>query len=210
MEHLGTAFIIVLIFSLLVFESNSFFYGLKMGRSLNKKPHAVMVPFPAQGHINPMMQIAKKLAVEEGFAVTFVNTEYHHQRIVTANNNNQKSGLVGEAQAIGIRLVSISDGLDPHESRNHFTKLANSLEATSGPLLCRLIEEMQEKGDEVTCLIVDTGSSYWAFEATKHLDISRGVFWTALTATYSTFYHAATLISSGIITSKGIPKEHRM
>ncbi|GLJ48520.1 hypothetical protein SUGI_1023770 [Cryptomeria japonica] len=181
-----------------------------MDRTLNKKPIAVMVPFPAQGHINPMFQLAKKLAVDEGFAIMFVNTDYQHQRMVAANNN-QKSGLVREAKEIGIRLLSISDGLDPHESRNQFTKMVSSMENTCRPLLRKLIDEIQEEERVVvTCLIVDLLLVYWVLEATKHLDVSRGVFWAGLTATYSTFYHAPTLISSGIITSKGIPREHRM
>ncbi|XP_057846000.1 UDP-glycosyltransferase 85A5-like [Cryptomeria japonica] len=181
-----------------------------MGRTLNKKPLAVMVPFPAQGHINPMFQLAKKLAVEEGFAVMFVNTDYQHERMVGANNNKESS-LVREAQEIGIRLLSISDGLGPHESRNQFSKMVRSMEATCGPLLCKLVDEIQEEeGLAVTCLIVDLISAYWVLEATQHLDISRAVFWTGLTASYSTFYHAPTLISSGIITSEGTPTDHRM
>ncbi|GLJ48513.1 hypothetical protein SUGI_1023700 [Cryptomeria japonica] len=180
-----------------------------MGHSLNKKPIAVMVCFPAQGHINPMFQLAKKLAVEEGFSIVFVNTDYQHQRMVAANSH-QKSNLVTEAKEIGIRLLSISDGLDLHESRNQFSKMTSSMESTCGPLLCKLIDEIQEEGLDVTCLIVDFISASWVLEATKHLDVSRGIFWAALNATYSTFYHAPSLISSGIITSNGVLTEHRM
>ncbi|TKY50023.1 7-deoxyloganetin glucosyltransferase [Spatholobus suberectus] len=45
------------------------------------KPHAVCVPFPAQGHINPFMQLAKLLRCM-GFHITFVNTEFNHNRLV--------------------------------------------------------------------------------------------------------------------------------
>uniref|UniRef100_A0A0D6QYF3 Glycosyltransferase n=1 Tax=Araucaria cunninghamii TaxID=56994 RepID=A0A0D6QYF3_ARACU len=180
-----------------------------MGSNVNS-PHAVMVPFPAQGHVNPMMQLARKLAVEEGFIITFVNTDHHHQRIIEANSN-EKSGLLAEAKAVGIRLVSISDGLDPSESRNQFAKLTNSLETISGPLLCKLIEEMEEmEQDRVTCLISDLSVTDWVFKATKHLNLSRGIFWSALNATYATFYRAQSLVSAGIIPSNGIFKEHKM
>ncbi|KAK3423555.1 hypothetical protein EUGRSUZ_F00342 [Eucalyptus grandis] len=42
-----------------------------------QKPHAVCIPYPTQGHINPMLNLAKLLH-HRGFHVTFVNTEYNH------------------------------------------------------------------------------------------------------------------------------------
>jgi len=47
----------------------------------NKKPHAVLIPYPVQGHINPLFKLAKLLHVR-GFHVTFVNTEYNHKRLL--------------------------------------------------------------------------------------------------------------------------------
>ncbi|KAL5556086.1 hypothetical protein UlMin_038322 [Ulmus minor] len=52
-----------------------------MGSSGATKPHAVCVPFPAQGHVNPMMQLAKLLH-SKGFHITFVNTEFNHKRLI--------------------------------------------------------------------------------------------------------------------------------
>ncbi|XP_040945587.1 linamarin synthase 2-like [Gossypium hirsutum] len=45
------------------------------------KSHAVCLPFPAQGHVNPMMQLAKLLH-SRGFHITFVNTEFNHRRLI--------------------------------------------------------------------------------------------------------------------------------
>ncbi|CAM8906951.1 unnamed protein product [Rhodiola kirilowii] len=53
---------------------------------LNKqKPHAVCIPYPAQGHINPMLMMAKLLH-HEGFHITFVNNIYNHNRLLKSNN----------------------------------------------------------------------------------------------------------------------------
>jgi hypothetical protein len=46
-------------------------------REMADKPHAVCAPFPDQGHINPMLKLAKILLFN-GFHITFVNTEYNH------------------------------------------------------------------------------------------------------------------------------------
>ncbi|KAE8656274.1 7-deoxyloganetin glucosyltransferase [Hibiscus syriacus] len=45
------------------------------------KPHAVCVPYPAQGHINPMLMLAKVLH-SRGFYITFANTEFNHKRLL--------------------------------------------------------------------------------------------------------------------------------
>ncbi|KAI3947791.1 hypothetical protein MKX01_034456 [Papaver californicum] len=44
------------------------------------KRHAVFISFPAQGHVSPMMILAKLLH-HRGFHITFVNTEFNHQRL---------------------------------------------------------------------------------------------------------------------------------
>ncbi|RWR87791.1 UDP-glycosyltransferase 85K12 [Cinnamomum micranthum f. kanehirae] len=43
-----------------------------------KKPHVVCIPAPAQGHINPVMQLAK-LLYSRGFFITFVSTDFTHR-----------------------------------------------------------------------------------------------------------------------------------
>ncbi|XP_050210273.1 7-deoxyloganetin glucosyltransferase-like [Mercurialis annua] len=56
------------------------------------KPHVVCVPFPLQGHINPMLKLAKLLH-SKGFHVTFVNTEFNHNRILDSRGPNALNGL---------------------------------------------------------------------------------------------------------------------
>jgi hypothetical protein len=50
-----------------------------------RPPHAVMVPYPAQGHVTPMLQLAKLLHAR-GFDVTFVNNEFNHRRHLRARS----------------------------------------------------------------------------------------------------------------------------
>ncbi|KAI5055793.1 hypothetical protein GOP47_0029314 [Adiantum capillus-veneris] len=61
--------------------------------SAKQQPHALIFPFPAQGHINPMMQLAMRL-LDEGFFITFVNTDHNHERMFpkpTADNARLRS-----------------------------------------------------------------------------------------------------------------------
>lgn len=60
------------------------------------KPHVLVIPFPVQGHINPMLQFSKRLA-SKGLNVTLVAT-------CTISKS------LKQAQASSITLVTIPDG----------------------------------------------------------------------------------------------------
>ncbi|RDX61958.1 Gallate 1-beta-glucosyltransferase, partial [Mucuna pruriens] len=52
--------------------------------------HVLMVSYPAQGHINPLLRLAKCLAAK-GLFVTFSTTENAGKDMRTANNITDKS-----------------------------------------------------------------------------------------------------------------------
>ncbi|ERN14724.1 hypothetical protein AMTR_s00038p00230020 [Amborella trichopoda] len=81
-----------------------------MGSQVAGKPHALCVPFPAQGHINPMMQLARLLH-SKGFYIKFVNSEFNQDRITEANRHVPATGFDD------FRLESIPDGLPPSYGR---------------------------------------------------------------------------------------------
>lgn len=68
------------------------------------KIHAVCIPYPAQGHINPMLKLAKLLH-SRGFHITFVNTEYNHRRLLRARGPNSLDAVSS------FRFEAIPDGL---------------------------------------------------------------------------------------------------
>ncbi|XP_050889796.1 7-deoxyloganetin glucosyltransferase-like [Lathyrus oleraceus] len=69
-----------------------------------QKPHAVFVPFPAQGHVNPSMQLAKLFRCN-GFHITFVNTEFNHKRLIKSLGEEFVKGLPD------FQFETIPDGL---------------------------------------------------------------------------------------------------
>ena len=56
------------------------------------KPHAVCIPFPVQSHIKAMLKFSKLLH-HKGFYITFVNTEFNHQRFLKIRGPNSLDGL---------------------------------------------------------------------------------------------------------------------
>lgn len=80
--------------------------------------HALIIPMVAQGHINPMMHLALRLARDHGFVITFVVTDESSARI--------RSSLAAVAengdQELDIRLAHIVDRRKGH-SINDFAEI---------------------------------------------------------------------------------------
>ncbi|KAK4436998.1 UDP-glycosyltransferase 83A1 [Sesamum alatum] len=86
-----------------------------------KRPHVLAVPFPAQGHVGPLMKLCRLIA-NHGIKVTFVNTQHIHNRILAASLmlSDQDTDDKEEDNMV---LTSIPDGLAPDDDRNDRFKL---------------------------------------------------------------------------------------
>ncbi|VAH40434.1 unnamed protein product [Triticum turgidum subsp. durum] len=80
----------------------------------DRKPHAVCVPYPAQGHATPMMKLAKVLH-SRGFHITFVYTEHNYRRLVRSRGPGAIAGLPDFRFATipGVHLLLHNDHLPP-------------------------------------------------------------------------------------------------
>lgn len=95
-----------------------------MSSQTNSKPHAVCIPFPAQGHIKPMLKLAKILH-HKGFHITVVNTEYNHRRLIKSQGPESVNGLHD------LQLKTIPDGLPFTEDIDATQEAAAICESTS-------------------------------------------------------------------------------
>ncbi|XP_022023803.1 UDP-glycosyltransferase 83A1 [Helianthus annuus] len=160
-------------------------------------PHVVVIPYPAQGHVIPILELAQRL-VQQGVRVTFVNTDFNHER-VTSNWLDKDS--FGDL----MQMVSISDGLEPWDDRSDIYKLTLSIMQTMPHKLEELIETInKEDSSKVTCVIADDCMG-WAIRVAKKMGIRRAAFWPASVATLASFLSFPKLIDDGIINEKGTP-----
>ncbi|MED6194944.1 hypothetical protein PIB30_033357 [Stylosanthes scabra] len=99
-----------------------------------EKPHAVCIPYPSQGHITPMLKLAKLLH-HKGFHITFVNTEYNHKRLLKSRGSDSLRGLPS------FRFETIPHGLpDDHaDVTQNVPSLCDSTRKTCSPHFKNLI-----------------------------------------------------------------------
>ncbi|KZV26176.1 hypothetical protein F511_06343 [Dorcoceras hygrometricum] len=167
------------------------------------RPHAIVIPLPFQGHINPLVDLAINLA-SRGFTITFVNTHFVHHLLSKTHSdaNDHHTDMFSEARQSGldIRYATVSDGfpLDYDRDRNvfefweylleqfifHVDELVGNLVKSCDLLAYRLL------------LITDTFNSWHAKIAKKYnmVDVS---FWTEPALVFALEYHLELLRKNG-------------
>ncbi|TKV91274.1 hypothetical protein SEVIR_9G084700v4 [Setaria viridis] len=164
-------------------------------------PHVLALPFPAQGHIIPLMQLSHRL-VEHGIEVTFVNTEANHTLVLDAMAANG----AGCPSLDGIRLVGVPDGLAEGDDRKDLGKLVDALSQHMPCYLEELVGRIEASGGtKISWLVADEGMG-WAFEVAKKLGIRAACFWTGSAAFLASMLRIPQLIQDGVIDEKGWPK----
>ncbi|XP_057845976.1 anthocyanidin 3-O-glucosyltransferase 7 [Cryptomeria japonica] len=175
----------------------------------SKMPHALLIPIPAQGHINPMMHLAWKL-ISDGFLITFLNTEASHERMIKAKKNKDM-----HHNSERIRMISVPGGLPTEvvraENQDHgASAFFADVENTLGPsVIDKLIREINEKDEDqkVTCIIADVWTCFGLHTVAELHHISLAALHTSLVSTFAIRFFCPKLVSLGLLPSDGIPKE---
>ncbi|KAM3262877.1 hypothetical protein ACQJBY_053175 [Aegilops geniculata] len=157
-----------------------------------KKPHAVIVPLPTQGHVTPMLKLAKLLHCK-GFHITFVNTEYNHRRLVRSRGPAAVEGLPD------FRFATIPDGLPPSDAdaTQDIPSVCYSTMTTCLPPLKRLLGELNRGGPPVTCVVADNVMSF-SVDAAAEIGVPCVLFWTASACGYMGYRNFRFLMQEGI------------
>nr|GMD56256.1 UDP-glycosyltransferase 83A1-like [Ipomoea batatas]GME11392.1 UDP-glycosyltransferase 83A1-like [Ipomoea batatas] len=157
-----------------------------------RKPHILAIPYPAQGHVIPTMELCLCL-VKHGCKVTFVNTEFNHNRIIKS---------MSEADNV-MNLVSVPDGLGVEEDRNDTKKLAEAVFKVVPGKVEALIRKINESDENrVSCVIADENLG-WALDLAKKLGLQRVAFWTASAASLAMMFNVPKLVDDGIVGNNG-------
>jgi len=173
----------------------------KMGNLENKKPHAVLIPTPFQGHINPLFKLAKLLHLR-GFHITFVNTEYNHKRLLKSRGPNALDGIPG------FNFETIPDGLTPIEGDGDVSQdipsLAQSIRKNFLKPFCELLTRLNHSANvpPVTCLVSDYFMSF-AIQASKEFAIPNVILFPASASFLLSLHHLRSFVEKGLTPLKG-------
>ncbi|KAF5746671.1 flavonol 3-O-glucosyltransferase [Tripterygium wilfordii] len=173
-----------------------------MGSIVGDKPHVVCIPFPAQGHVNPFMQLAKLLH-SKGFYITFVNTEFNQNRLIRSKGSDAVKDMPR------FRFETIPDGVPPSDpnATQSVTELLYYTKKHSVVPLRDLILRLNsttshEKGvPPVSCIISD-GIMCFAIKVARELGLPVTQFWTASTCGFLAYLQFVELVKRDIFPLK--------
>ncbi|XP_008779905.2 7-deoxyloganetin glucosyltransferase-like [Phoenix dactylifera] len=170
-----------------------------MGSMVPERPHAVLIPFPAQGHVTPMLKLAKLLH-SRGFYITFVNTHFNQNRLL-------RSGAISSLDSLSeFRFQSIPDGLPPtdKDATQDIPSLCDSIPKNCIPPFRDLITELNDPSSPtpaVSCIVSD-GAMSFTLDVAKELRIPEVLFWTPSACGVMGYLHYQHLIERGIFPLK--------
>ncbi|KAL5582178.1 hypothetical protein UlMin_014620 [Ulmus minor] len=168
--------------------------------------HVLVLPFPAQGHVKPLMIFSQKLS-QNGFKITFVNTDFNHKRVLDAMSGDDQTGSKNN-----IDLVSIPDGLGPEEDRNEFGALCKALLETMPGKIEKLIRNINDddKENKISCVVADAHMG-WVMEGVAKMGIRGAVVWPGSAASFAFIFNTPKMVYDGIVGSiDGIPTKKQM
>lgn len=142
-------------------------------------PHCLVLAFPAQGHVSPLLQFSKRVH-EKGVRVTFVSTFFICKTLATFNGHDFPN----------ITLHTISDGYDEGgmDSAETLEAYLNSFRRVGSRTLSQLITKLAELGSPVDCVVYDSVLP-WALDVAKGLGLNGASFFTQPCAVCSIYFH---------------------
>ncbi|XP_042517056.1 7-deoxyloganetin glucosyltransferase-like [Macadamia integrifolia] len=164
-----------------------------------KKPHAVCIPVPAQGHLSAMLKVAKLLH-HRGFHITFVNTEYNHRRLLKSRGPDSLKGLPD------FHFHTIPDGL-PHSDNIDTTQDVPSLcDSTRKTCLVPFRNLLSQLNADVNIPpvtgIVSDGCMSFTLQAAEELGVPQVMFWTHSACGFFAYLNYHFLMEKGFIPLK--------
>ncbi|MCD7472182.1 hypothetical protein HAX54_013190 [Datura stramonium] len=144
------------------------------------QPHVLLVTFPAQGHINPSLQFAKRL-IKLGIEVTFATSVFAQRRMAKTAVSTPLEGL---------NLAAFSDGYDDgfkpdvDDPKHYMTEIRSRGSQT----LRDIIQKSSDEGRPVTSLVY-TLLLPWVAEVARELHIPSALLWIQPATVLDIYYY---------------------
>ncbi|KAJ6836752.1 7-deoxyloganetin glucosyltransferase-like [Iris pallida] len=143
------------------------------------KGHAVCLPFPAQGHINAMLKVAKLLH-SKGLHITFLHSQSNHDRLFFAGHHHQPTSFRFEPVPADITL----DHPLIHGPLRQPTR--------------SLLERLMSATPPPTCIVADVFMSF-SLELAAELGLPHAFLCPVSACGFMGFLHYKDLMDRGIV-----------
>ncbi|KAH7857936.1 hypothetical protein Vadar_018091 [Vaccinium darrowii] len=139
--------------------------------------HFIIMTLAAQGHLNPCLQLAKRL-IQLGVQVTFVVSVYGERRI---SRNFQTHD--------GLKFATYSDGYDEGiKPGDDFNRFFSESRTNSSKRLREIITTSREEGCPVTCLAYNLLFP-WAAKVARDCHVPSSVLWIQPATVLDIYYY---------------------
>ena len=147
-------------------------------KKMEGETHILVLPYPVQGHINPMLQFSKRLA-SKGLRVTFVTT----------SSISESMQLMQAGASHSINFENISEGSDESDFWENIDASLKRFQLIVSQSLAKLIEKHNSSKYPPKILVYDSIIP-WALNIARQLGIDGAPFFTQSCAVNSIYYHA--------------------
>ncbi|RWW09276.1 hypothetical protein GW17_00027243 [Ensete ventricosum] len=152
---------------------------------LKRQQHFLVATFPFQGHINPVLHLAKHLARSAaGPLVTFSTSLSAHRRMFPSapDHHDVSDGLLS--------YLPFSDGFDDGDSGGvaGFNRFMAEFKVTASRSLSSIVAGLAARGRPVTC-IVYTMLLPWAADVACEYGIPSVHYWIQPATVFAVYYH---------------------
>ncbi|XP_015168727.1 UDP-glycosyltransferase 74F1-like [Solanum tuberosum] len=139
------------------------------------KAHCLILPFPGQGHINPMLQFAKRLQSKR-VKITIALTKFFLKNM--------------KELPTSVSIEAISDGYDDggRDQAGSFVAYVTRFKEVGSDTLSQLIQKLENCGCPVNCIVYDPFLP-WAVEVAKNFRLVSAAFFTQNCAVDNIYYH---------------------
>ncbi|KAL4290097.1 hypothetical protein GQ457_14G001630 [Hibiscus cannabinus] len=140
-----------------------------MEKKHDESHHVLVLPFPVQGHINPMLQFSKRLA-SKGLKVTFITTS---------------KSMQPSASSIDFQSIPFPEG-EAATDIDEYIRLYGSLIPAR---LAQFIDKYQICSQHRAKMLVYDSGMPWALDVAKRFGLHGASFFTQSWAVTAIFYH---------------------
>ncbi|CAK9185704.1 unnamed protein product [Ilex paraguariensis] len=140
---------------------------------MDAKIHILVIPYPIQGHINPMLQFSKRLA-SKGTRATLVTT-------TTISKSMQ-------ARPNLVEIESVNDGFNENKKPESVDAFIENFRVVISESLAPIINKHRTSGYPVKVLVYDSMAP-WALDLAHQLGLCAAAFFTQSCGVDAIYYH---------------------